>query len=390
MLWEERDMLRILTAGESHGPACVTIIEGMPAGVGVRTEDINQDLKRRHSDFGRGGRGLIEGDKAGILSGVRYGKTLGSPITLIVKNLDFANWQDEMRIEETEQEAAKVTRPRPGHADLAGALKYSQDDIRNISERASARETIGRVMAGAVIRQLLLEFGIRIASHTVQIGSIKLTRRYSDFKEVASVFATDPDIRCIDRETSRKMKQVILEAGARKDTLGGIVEVIAAGVPVGLGSVMHYDRRLDGRMAQALMSIPSVKAVEIGNAIQGAAMFGSEFQDQIDYRGNRFTRKTNNMGGIEGGMSNGEDIICRVYHKPISTLGAPAKTIDIATHRSAPATVERSDICAVPRAGVISEAMLALVLGQAMMEKFGGDHINEMKRNFSSYTQSQQ
>jgi len=383
-------MLRILTAGESHGPACVTIIEGMPAGIWVRVEDIDQDLERRHSDSGRGGRGLIEEDKAGILSGIRYGKTLGSPIALIVRNLDFANWQDEMSIEETEKPAAKVTRPRPGHADLAGALKYGQDDIRNISERASARETAGRVMAGAVIRQLLAEFGIKIASHTVQIGGVRLTRRYSDFKEVAKVFETDPDIRCIDRETSQKMKKAILEAGNKKDTLGGVVEVIAAGVPVGLGSVMHYDRRLDGRLAQALMSIPSVKALEIGKAITGAAMFGSQFQDQIAYKGKRFTRQTNNMGGIEGGMSNGEDIICRVYHKPISTLGKPLETVDIATHKSAPATAERSDICAVPRAGVISEAMLALVLGQAVTEKFGGDHIDEMKRNFDSYIKSQE
>ena len=308
----------------------------------------------------------------------------------MVRNLDFANWQDKMKIEETEQEAVKVTRPRPGHADLAGVLKYGQDDIMNVSERASARETVGRVMAGAVTRQLLLEFGIRIASHTVQIGPVRLTRHPSDFEEVASVFETDPDIRCIDQETSQKMKQIILEARARKDTLGGVVEVIATGVPVGLGSVMHYDHRLDGRMAQALTSIPSVKAVEIGNAIAGAAMFGSEFQDQIAYKGQRFTRKTNNMGGIEGGMSNGEDIICRVYHKPISTLRVAAETINIATHRPAPTTVERSDICAVPRAGVISEAMLALVLGQAMMEKFGGDHIDEMKRNFHSYIKSQQ
>ncbi len=378
-------MLRILTAGESHGPACITIIEGMPAGVRVRVEDINQDLKRRHSDFGRGGRGKIEEDKAEILSGVRYGKTLGSPITLIVKNLDFANWQDEMRIEETEKPAAKVTTPHPGHADLAGAIKYGQDDIRNISERASARETIGRVMAGAVARKLLSEFNIRLASHTIQIGPIKLTRRPSNFEEVTKVFETDPDIRCVDQETSQKMKQAILEARTKKDTLGGVVEVIATGVPAGLGSVMHYDRRLDGRIAQALMSIPSVKAVEIGNAIQGAAMFGSEFQDQIAYKSHRFTRQTNNMGGIEGGMSNGEDIICRVYHKPLSTLGAPAKTINITTHRPALTTVERSDICAVPRAGVISEAMLALVLGEAMMEKFGGDHIDEMKRNFNAY-----
>jgi len=382
-------MLRILTAGESHGPACITIIEGMPAGIRVRVEDINQDLKRRHSDFGRGGRGEIEEDKAEILSGIRYGRTLGSPITLIVRNLDFAHWQDEMRIEETEKQAAKVTRPRPGHADLAGALKYGQDDIRNISERASARETIGRVMAGAVVRKLLFEFGIRLASHTVQIGSVKLTRPY-DFEEVAKIFETDPEIRCLDPTTSRKMKQLILEARRKKDTLGGVVEVIARGVPVGLGSFMHYDRRLDGKIAQALMSIPSVKAVEIGDAIAGAAMFGSEFQDEIIYKGSHFARKTNNMGGIEGGMSNGEDIICHVYHKPLSTLGAPAKTVDIATRRPAPAAVERSDVCAVPRAGVISEAMLAIVLGEAMMEKFGGDHIEEIKRNFNAYIKSQE
>jgi chorismate synthase len=379
-------MLRILTAGESHGPACVTVIEGMPAGVRVRAEDINHDLKRRHSDYGRGGRGAIEEDKVEILSGIRYGRTLGSPITLIVRNLDFANWQDEMSIEETEKPAVKVTRPRPGHADLAGTFKYGQDDVRNISERASARETVGRVMAGAVLRQLLLEFGIRIASHTVQIGLVKLTRQYSDFEEVAKVFEKDPDTRCLDSATSQQMKKVIAKAQARKDTLGGVVEVIASGVPIGLGSVMHYDRRLDGLIAQALMSIPSVKAVEIGNAVAGAAMSGSEFQDRIIYK----TRPTNNMGGIEGGMSNGQDIVCRAYHKPISTLGKPLETVDIATRRPAQATVERSDICAVPRAGVISEAMLALVLGQAMTEKFGGDHIDEMKRNFSAYIKSQE
>ena len=381
-------MLRILTAGESHGPACVTIIEGMPAGISVSAKDIDQDLKRRHSDSGRGGRASIEPDKVEILSGIRYGRTLGSPVTLIVRNLDFANWQDEMSIEEPGKTAAKITCPRPGHADLAGALKYGQADIRNISERASARETVGRVMAGAVLRKLLAEFGIGIASHTVQIGSVKLGRRYSDFKEVASVFATDPDIRCIDPATSQKMKKAIAEAKAKKDTLGGAVEVIASGVPVGLGSVMHYDRRLDGRIAQALMSIPSVKAVEIGNAIQGAAMPGSKFQDRIGYKDSRFTRQSNNSGGIEGGMSNGQDIVCRVYHKPISTLSNPAGTVDIATLRPALATVERSDICAVPRAGVISEAMLAFTLGQAMTEKFGGDHIKEMKNNFKAYTKS--
>jgi chorismate synthase len=377
-------MLRILTAGESHGPACLAIIEGLPAGVRLGVADIDKELKRRHSDFGRGGRKHIEKDKAEILSGIRYGKTLGSPIALIVRNLDFANWRDVMSLEETKKPSPPITTPRPGHADLAGAIKYGQDDIRNISERASARETISRVMAGAVVKRMLGEFAIKIASHTVRIGSIELDRRDYSFDEVAKVFDSDTDIRCVDSATSQKMKAAIEEARTRKDTLGGVVEVIAAGVPVGLGSVMHYDHRLDGRIAQALMSIPSAKAVEIGNAVSGAAMFGSEFQDAISYD-KGFTRKTNNAGGIEGGMSNGQNIVCRVYHKPISTLGAPLETVDMATLKPAKASVERSDICAVPRAGVIAEAMLALVLAEAVMEKFGGDNIKEMKRSFSAY-----
>ncbi len=375
-------MLRILTAGESHGPACLAIIEGLPAGVKVSTKDINKDLERRRTDFGRGDRKQIEGDKAEILAGIRYGKTMGSPVALMVKNLDFVNWREVMSLEETKKTSLKVTTPRPGHADLAGAIKYGQDDIRNISERASARETVSRVMTGAVVRQMLAEFAIRIASHTVQIGSVKLDRTDYDFNEVAKVFDSDPDIRCVDPATSNKMKKAIEQAAARKDTLGGVVEVIAAGVPTGLGSVMHYDRRLDGRIAQALMSIPSAKAVEIGNAVSGASKFGSEFHDPINLKG---SRPTNNAGGIEGGMSNGQDIVCRVYHKPISTLGEPLDTVDIATGKETKASVERSDICAVPRAGVIAEAMLALVLAEAMMEKFGGDHVKEMKRNFSAY-----
>jgi chorismate synthase len=377
-------MLRILTAGESHGPACLAIIEGLPAGVRLKVADINNELKRRHSDFGRGGRKHIEEDKAEILAGVRYGQTLGSPVALMVRNLDFANWRDVMDIEETKSPAPKITTPRPGHADLAGALKYGQDDIRNISERASVRETISRVMAGAVVKRMLAEFAIRIASHTIQIGAVVLDKSDYSLDEVAKVFNSDPDIRCIDAETSQKMKEAIEQAAARKDTLGGVIEVMTAGVPAGLGSFMHYDRRLDGRIAQVLMSIPSAKAVEIGNAIQGAARFGSEFQDAISYD-KGFTHPTNNAGGIEGGMSNGQNIVCRVYHKPISTLGNPLETVDMATRKPAKASAERSDICAVPRAGVIAEAMLALVLGEAMMEKFGGDNIKEMKCNFNAY-----
>jgi chorismate synthase len=359
-------MLRLLTAGESHGPACVAIIEGMPAGVAVSVADINRELQKRHSDFGRGGRSLIEKDEAEILAGVRHGKTLGSPIALVIRNLDFTNWQDVMSIEKPDGEADKLTRPRPGHADLAGALKYGHDDIRNVLERASARETVTRVAAGAVINKLLAEFGIKTGSHTVQIGPVRLSRTPRDFQEVASVFNVDPEIRCIDRETSRKMKEAILDARSRQDTLGGAVEVIATGI------------------AQALMSIPSVKAVEIGNAIEVAGKFGSEAQDMISLKDQRFVRETNRMGGIEGGISNGEDIVCRVYHKPISTMANPSPTIDIKTRQPALSAAERSDICVVPRAGVVSEAMLALVLGQAMIEKFGGDHIDEMKRNFNS------
>ena len=381
-------MLRMITAGESHGPACVAIIEGMPAGVALSIEDINYELKKRHSDFGRGGRAAIESDESEILSGVRYGKTLGSPIALMVRNLDFANWQKEMNIEAVTEGADIVTGPRPGHADLAGVLKYGQGDIRNILERASARETVSRVMAGAVVKNMLAELGVKIGSHTVQIGAVKLSRPLRNFEEIASVFENDPDIRCIDSDTSGKMKQAISDARARKDTLGGVLEVVATGVPVGLGSVMHHDRRLDGRIAQALMSIPSVKAVEIGNAINAAAMLGSEVQDIISSRGGHFVRETNNMGGIEGGMSNGEDIVCHVYHKPISTLGSPVTTVDIETHQQTSAVAERSDVCVVPRAGVVSEAMLALVLGEAMLEKFGGDHIDEMKRNFNAYIES--
>lgn len=378
-------MLRFLTAGESHGPACITIIEGLPAGLALSVDDINRDLLRRRSDYGRGGRGHIEKDEAEILSGVRYGRTLGSPIALVVRNQDFENWQKEMKIEAAAVEAARLTRPRPGHADLAGALKYGQDDIRNILERASARETVSRVMAGAVTRQLLAELGTRVASHTVRIGEVKLKESPRRFQEVAAVFERDPETRCLDPATAREMQAAIDTARQNQDTLGGVVEVIATGVAPGLGSVMHYDRRLDGALAQALMSIPSVKAVEIGSGIQMASMTGSETVDAISFRGKGFTRESNRMGGIEGGISNGEDIICRVYHKPISTLGRPAPTVDIKSHRDAEALVERSDICVVPRAGVVAEAMTCFVLAQACLEKFGGDHINETKHNHAHY-----
>lgn len=381
-------MLRMLTAGESHGPVCLVIVEGMPAGLKISREDINPDLKKRRSDFGRGGRGALEADEVEILSGVRHGLTLGSPVTLMVRNADNARWGEIMAIGALSVEPEKLTQPRPGHADLAGALKYGQDDIRNVLERASARETVSRVMAGAVARKLLDEFDIRLASHTVQIGPVRVSRAPRDFRQVASVFETDPEIRCIEPEGSDNMKAAIREAREKGDTLGGVVEVIAAGAPVGLGSVMHWDRRLDTRLAAALMSIPSVKAVEIGDGFRLAGVPGSQAVDSIGYQDGRYVRGSNNMGGIEGGISNGQDIVCRVYHKPVPTMGNPAATVDIRTHEAAPAARERSDVCIVPRAGVISEAMLAWVLAEAMTEKFGGDSLPEMKRNFKGYMDS--
>jgi chorismate synthase len=378
-------VLRFLTAGESHGPACLVIIEGMPAGLSLSTADINRDLTLRRTDYGRGGRGKLEKDEAEILAGIRYGKTLGSPIALSVKNRDFENWQAVMKIEATDDRAEPLTRPRPGHADLAAVLKYGQDDIRNVLERASARETVSRVMAGAVSRKLVGEFGIRVASHTLQIGKVKTEKPRPSFEEIATVFERDPDIRCLDPEISLKMKAAIDEARHNQDTLGGVVEIIATGVPVGLGSVMHYDRRLDNSLAGALMSIPSVKAVEIGDGFEMAGLKGSQTVYAITTKKTGFVRQTNHMGGVEGGISNGEDIICRVYHKPIATLPSPARTVDIATGKSAEAISERSDVCVVPRAGVVSEAMTCFVLAQALLEKFGGDNITETRRNYDSF-----
>lgn len=380
-------MLRFLTAGESHGKAEVAILEGIPCGLALAHEDINKELKKRMWDAGRGGRGKIETDEVKILSGVRFGKTLGSPIALLVENNDAPNWEDQMKGEQGSA-PSKVTRPRPGHADLAGVLKYGFDDVRNVLERASARETVMRVAVGAVCKKLLSEFGIEIASHTVQIGKIKIKKTDYTFSDVANVFDSDPDTHCVDEPVRSLMKEEINQARMEKDTLGGVVEVIAHNVPVGLGSYVHYDRRLDGRLAQALMSIPSVKAVEIGNAIKTSSLTGKQVQDAIFVEGNRIYRKTNNMGGIEGGMSNGEDIVCRVYHKPLSTIYNPLPTVDIETKKPTVATVERSDVCVVARAGVISESMLAFVLTDAVLEKFGGDSMEELLRNLKSYKKS--
>ena len=365
-------MLRFLTAGESHGPAEVTILEGIPAGLPLTKEDIQVELDKRRSGSGRGGRGVIETDQVEILSGVRLGKTIGSPITVIVKNLDHKNWQELMSIELQSSgvkpihfpgvlasHLRKITNPRPGHADLAGVLKYGFADVRNVLERASARETIMRVAVGAICKKFLKEFSIGITSRIIQIG------------------------KC--RNVNSQMEKIIEQARIKKDTLGGVIEITAHHVPPGLGSFIQYDRRLDGRLAQVLMSIPSVKAVEIGEGIDSAGKFGSKVHDEIFMDNNRFVRKTNRAGGIEGGVSNGEDIVCRVFHKPLSTLGNPLKTIDTQTKKETTAAIERSDICAVPRAGVISEAAVAFTLADAMMEKFGGDSMREIKRNFTGF-----
>lgn len=368
--------LRFLTAGESHGPAEVAILEGMPAGLVISAEEINTELKKRANDFGRGGRGKLEPDQVKILSGVRFGKTIGSPIALLVENKDFAHWEE------------KVTKPRPGHADLSGVLKYGFTDVRDVLERASARETVMRVAVGAVCKKFLSEFDIEIASHTIQIGAVAIEKHNYTFADIARVYAIDPDVHCLDQTKREEMKAAILKARAEKNTLGGIVEVIAHNVPIGLGSSVHYDRRIDGQIAQALMSIPSVKTVEIGNGIQIAGKTGKEAQDAVFVEGKKIARKTNNMGGIEGGMTNGEDVVIKVFHKPLSTIYDPLPTVDIATLTPAAAAVERSDVCVVARAGVISESMLAFVLAKAMLEKFGGDNILETKRNFEAYIKS--
>lgn len=382
--------LRFLTAGESHGPSEVAILEGMPAGVSVSIEFINSELQKRAHDFGRGGRAKIETDQVKILSGVRHGKTLGGPIALLVENLDYANWMEKMNPEDQDidKEKIKVTKPRPGHADLAGSLKYGFDDVRNVLERASARETVMRVAVGALCKSMLSVFTIGIASHTVGIGKVLVEKKGYTFTDVAKAYSEDPEVHCIDKEAREKMKQEILTARLQKDTLGGIVEILAHNVPVGLGSYVQFDRKLDGKIAQALMSIPSVKAVELGNAIEVSQKTGKQAQDPITVQKGGIYRKTNNMGGLEGGVTNGEDIICRVYHKPISTIYDPLPTIDIKTHEQTTATIERSDVCVVARAGVVSESMLAFVLADEILEKFGGDNIVETKRNFDAYNAS--
>jgi len=383
-------MLRYLTAGESHGPMLTAILEGIPADLSLVAEEINLDLGRRQRGYGRGGRMRIEKDEANIVGGVRHGLTMGGPIAILIANRDWENWKRTMDSKPVDREAdpkEPVTRPRPGHADLAGALKYGQRDIRNVLERASARETAARVAVGAVCKRLLREFDIEVFSHVTEIGGIVAKVDGLSFAQSRDR-AEDSEVRCADAEAGEAMMRKIDEARKRGTSLGGVFEVVALNLPVGLGSYVHWDRKLDGRLAQAVMSIQAIKGVEIGLGFEGAKRFGFETHDEIFYEDGRFMRKTNRAGGLEGGMSNGQPIVVRGAMKPISTQYAPMASVDLLTKEPFKASIERSDICSVPAAGVIGEAVVAFEIARALREKFGGDSLDEMTRNYRGYLTS--
>ena len=385
-------MLRFCTAGESHGQALLAFVSGLPAGLAVDVELINRELHRRQLGYGRGGRQKIEKDRADIFAGVRHGRTIGAPVALRIENRDWANWQKILPVEATsapEAESRKLVAPRPGHADLAGSQKFNFHDARFVLERASARETAARVAAGAFAKQLLKQFGTDIASHTIQVGHARLERS-ATWHEIQAVSEDlESPLRCVDAPTQEKMKaevDIALKAG---DTVGGVFEIVAHNVPVGLGSHAQWDEKLDGRLAQALMSVQAVKAVEIGSGVLAAGSYGSEVQDEISYdkAAARFRRRSNRAGGLEGGITNGEDVAIRGYLKPISTLRKPLGTVDMVTKEPVQAAYERSDWCVVPAGSVAGEAMVALVLADAFLQKFGGDSLAELRRNFESYAQ---
>ena len=382
-------MFRFTTAGESHGRALVAIVEGMPAGVPIDLELINHDLKRRQWGYGRGGRMKIEQDRVEILSGVRHGLTLGSPLALMIENKDWANWTEVMSVEPLDVQPAKsreLKRPRPGHADLAGGQKFGARDLRNILERASARETAARVACGAVARRLLQHFDIETRSHVIQLGNIPENPLELTWQEIEAIPEEAP-LRCADKQAEQRMIELIDQTREAGDTLGGIFEVVTRGLVPGLGSHTAWDLKLDGRLAQAFMSIPAVKAVSIGAGIEAANLPGSRVHDEIAYDSEtqQFIRETNRAGGLEGGITNGEEVRVRGHLKPLSTLRRPLRSVDIDSKEDKPAGFERSDITAVPAAGVIGEAMMSLVFAAAMREKFGGDSLGEMKRNFEGY-----
>jgi chorismate synthase len=389
-------MLRFLTAGESHGKALVMILEGLPAGLAIDFEAVTTELRRRQGGYGRGRRMAIESDRAEPLGGVRHGLTTGAPVALMIPNRDWENWQRTMHVEPEEPAGATgpdrpiVTRPRPGHADLAGMVKYGHDDIRNVLERASARETASRVAVGAIARQLLEQVGTQIVSHVISIGSVSLADPLRVTFEDARAIRADAPLHCVDSNVEREMIAAIDGAREAGDTIGGSFEVIAHDVPPGLGSYGQWDRKLDGRLAQALMSIPAIKGVGIGRGPAAAALPGSRLHDEIlppneDRPVVGVRRPTNNAGGLEGGVTNGEDLRVSGYMKPIATLMKPLRSVDLATMAESPAAIERSDVCAVPAAAVVGEAMVALVLADAAMEKFGGDSVQELVDNFRAF-----
>ena len=387
-------MLRFYTAGESHGQALLAFISGLPASLPIDVEFINHELHRRQLGYGRGGRQKIEKDRAEIFAGVRHGQTIGAPIALRIENRDWANWEKilpvEVPVEDTDGLNAgskKLVAPRPGHADLAGSQKFNFHDARYVLERASARETAARVAAGAFAKQLLKTFGTEIASHSVQVGHVKLERA-ANWEEIKTICADlESPLRCVDASTQEKMKAEVDAALKAGDTVGGIFEVVAHNVPIGLGSHAQWDEKLDGRLAQSVMSIQAVKGVEIGAGVFAAGAYGSEVQDEISYdkAAKRFRRSSNRAGGLEGGITNGEDLVVRGYLKPISTLRRALGTADMVTKEPVKAAYERSDWCVVPAAGVAAEAMVALVLADAFLQKFGGDSLTEMRRNFDQY-----
>jgi chorismate synthase len=379
---------RFTTAGESHGKALVAIIEGMPSGVIIDVNKLNRELWRRQQGYGRGGRMKIESDTAEILSGVRHGKTLGSPITLLIENRDFVHWTEIMSSEAIETEPKNprlVKRPRPGHADLAGGQKFQTRDLRDILERASARETAARVACGAIAKQLLENFGVEIRSHVIKLGYLPEKPLDKNWEQIIAIKEDSP-LNVADEIIQNLMVELIDEAKENGDTLGGIFEVVAKNVTVGLGSHTSWWEKLDGRIAQAIMSIQAVKAVEIGEGVANAQKFGSQVHDEIVYE-DQFKRTTNRAGGLEGGITNGEELRVRGYLKPIATLKKTLRSVDIDSKKEELAAFERSDVTAVPAAGVIGEAMLAIVLANSMREKFGGDSLEEMKRNFAGYQQ---
>ncbi|WDL97201.1 chorismate synthase [Alicyclobacillus sp. ALC3] len=378
-------MLRYLSAGESHGPELTVIVEGMPSGLAVDQAQIDEQLRRRQQGYGRGLRMKIESDQVEVTSGVRFGKTLGSPITMHVQNRDFSHWTDRMSVWDVPPENLReVFRPRPGHADLAGAIKYDHEDIRNVLERASARNTATMVAAGALARQLLTRFGIDVTAHVVELGGVEASQIPDDWDELERV-TKGSEVRTADKAAEAEMIARIDEAKERGDTVGGVFEVIIRGCPIGLGSYVHPDRKLDGQLAAAMMSIQAIKGVEIGLGFEAARRFGSKVHDAILHDGSRYMRPTNGAGGLEGGVTNGEPVVLRVAMKPISTLYEPLPSVNMQTKSAEPATVERSDYCAVPAASVVGENVAAWVIANAFLEKFSGDSIEQIEDQLRVY-----